>query len=120
MRSLRLVLTAETDGRPLSESPIIRTATGPRGRGFNFLIQPDGGVTVLPFLSEITVLTGLVFTASTATTWFLNGQSGAGVDLDAGAVVCLIGARDCDGFPLWALLNPTPDACRVRGAYVGV
>lgn len=119
MPTLTLTLGLDADGEALKDGPLVRQVSAPVAQRFSYTIQPAGGITVLPFLSQMQHLAALVFTASTASTLFLNGQSGEGVPLRAGAVVGFLDLQDCDGFPLWALLNASDDECRVRGVLLG-
>lgn len=119
MALLTVTLTLEADGRPLDDAPLVFEVPGEVARPFDYLVVAGGGTNMIASLSGLAKLTGLVFTTSAALTFFLNGQSGEGVELQAGAIVAVLHIADGDGFPLWAILNSGDQDARMRGCAIG-
>ncbi len=119
MPTLTLTITAEADGRPIDDSPLVLTATGAVARTLSLSLAAGGGLTILPLFTDLRDLELGVVTVSGPCTVFLNGQSGKGMPLLAGGVLAFGPLTDCDGFPLLAVLNTGDEACRVRGIVLG-
>lgn len=119
MHTLRVTLTAETDGRPLDDSPYVRELAAPLMQTFSYTIAPDGALPFVPDASGMEQVTAVVFTVTGGCIFFLNGQTGEGTVLDPGAVVALVGMVDCAGLPLFSLVSGSDSNLRVRGVVLG-
>ena len=119
MATLQLTLTLEQEGRPITDSPIVRERSAPLARTFSYDIQPGAGVTLIPFFSGFTQITDLVFTTTGRVVCYLNGQTAGGVELATGGVLVALGLSATTQVPLWQVTNPELVATRIRGVVLG-
>jgi hypothetical protein len=120
MRTLVMTVTLEAEGRPYGESPLRVSVSAPLGRTFSYEISAGGGLALIPGIVGLSQITSFVLTTTAAVTFWINGQGGDGIPIEAGGLVALFGLTDTIGDPLWQITNGGIVNARIRGVVLGV
>ena len=116
--TIEIVCEIKQDGVPVPGSPFIRRVTLDEVQGFAYEIASGAGYATLPVTASDT-LRLLVVSPTYATSFRLNGQSSASVDLNAGGLLILVDANLTAGASTNATASNSSGSTAVLTGYGG-
>jgi len=118
---IKVRIEIETDGKALPGFPITRRIEVAEMQSFDYSKADDGNdttFTTLP-LDVMAAIQALVLTADRSTTLRLDGQSDAGIQLNAGGLIIILDATINAGVTNALINNNSGSAANVKGAAGG-
>lgn len=119
MATIELSMTLRVDGQTVPGFPVIRKVTATETVAFDYQKASGGGYATLP-VSDIASLAALVVRADQAVTVRLDGQSDAGIELNAdGLLIILDAVIDAGASTNATISNASGAAATVKGWAAG-